>query len=246
MMWPTQFLPIARGRGKTITQLVRQHASPATSVSPGIVVIDEKGEAFDKIRGLELAQAIWRTVGPPTGRALPEGTLVVLVVSGGPDWEVVRALAKRHPTILAADSPRTADALAALRHGAFGYVDLAMPAESLRRTLLGALKGEPAFRREVLGASLRDERHLAPRTPDTTGVLNLTARQREIVALIARGATDKEIAASLGIRTATAQKHVANLRRRLGVTNRAAAVGLVFKDAETLPPVRRRSDKRRR
>lgn len=210
------------------------------------MVIDEKGEAFDTIRGLELAQAIWRTVGPPTGRALPEGTLVVLVLSAAPDWELVRALAKRHPTILASDDPRSGDALTALRHGAFGYVDLGMPAESLRRTLLGAVKGEPAFRREVLGASLRDERHLAPATADTSGALNLTARQREIVALIARGATDKEIAASLGIRTATAQKHVANLRRRLGVTNRAAAVGLVFKDAETLPRVWRRSDKRRR
>ena len=42
--------------------------------------------------------------------------------------------------------------------------------------------------------------------------------------LIARGAADKEIARSLGITTATAQKHVTNLLRRLNVPNRAAAV----------------------
>ena len=227
-----------------ITQFVEQRAA-ALAVSPGVVVIDEQGEAFLKIRGLELDRAIWRTVRPPTGRAIPEGTLVILALAQDPDWEVVRALARRHTTILASESPRSVDALTALRQGAFGYVDLAMPTDSLRRTLLGALKGEPAFRREVLGAWLRDGRHLNAPTANAAGALKLTARQREIVALVARGATDKEIAASLGIRTATAQKHVANLRRRLGVTNRAAAVGLVFKDAETLPPVRRRSDKRR-
>lgn len=224
---------------------MEQHASPGL-VAPGVVVIDEKGEAFVKVRRLELDRAIWQTVRPPTGRALPEGTLVIVVVRDAPDWETVRALARRYVTILASEEPRSVDALTALRQGAFGYIDLSMPADSLRRTLLGALKGEPAFRREVLGAWLRDGRHLTPPTADAADALKLTPRQREIVALIARGATDKEIGASLGIRTATAQKHVANLRRRLGVANRAAAVGLVFKDGETLPPVRRRSDRRRR
>ena len=73
----------------------------------------------------------------------------------------------------------------------------------------------------------------------------LTARQTEIVDLIAGGATDKEIAAALGIRTATAQKHVANLLRRLGVANRAAAVGMLFKEGEALPAVRRPDGRQR-
>ena len=41
--------------------------------------------------------------------------------------------------------------------------------------------------------------------------------------------------AALGIRTATAQKHVATLLRRLGVPNRAAAVGLLWKDEAQSP-----------
>ena len=47
------------------------------------------------------------------------------------------------------------------------------------------------------------------------------------MALVARGASDKEIGGVLGISTATAQKHVTNLLRRLGAPNRAAAVAMV-------------------
>jgi DNA-binding NarL/FixJ family response regulator len=45
--------------------------------------------------------------------------------------------------------------------------------------------------------------------------------------LIAKGAADKEIANALGITTATAQKHVTNLLKRLNVSNRAAAAALI-------------------
>jgi len=84
-----------------------------------------------------------------------------------------------------------------------------------------------------VGAWLREGHSVARGNADGAG--RLTARQREIVGLIARGATDKEIGAALGIRTATAQKHVANLLRRLGVPNRAAAVGLLWKDDPQSP-----------
>jgi len=48
------------------------------------------------------------------------------------------------------------------------------------------------------------------------------------VALIATGASDKEIGAALGIATATTQKHVARLLKRLDVPNRAAAVAVTL------------------
>ena len=54
----------------------------------------------------------------------------------------------------------------------------------------------------------------------------MTPRQRQIVALIARVASHKEIGGSLGIATATAQNHVPNLLDRLGAPNRAAAVAI--------------------
>jgi DNA-binding NarL/FixJ family response regulator len=140
--------------------------------------------------------------------------------------------------------PQSEHSLIALRAGVFGYVDVAMPAEGLRRTLLGALRGEPAFAREAIGAWMREGRGPGRRGVRGSRTERLTARQAEIVNLIAGGATDKEIGAALGIRTATAQKHVANLLRRLGVANRAAAVGLLFKEGQVHPPVQR-PDRRR-
>jgi DNA-binding NarL/FixJ family response regulator len=77
----------------------------------------------------------------------------------------------------------------------------------------------------VLGAWFRREQLLD--YPRRESARRLTARQRQIVELIASGSTDRAIGMRLGIRTATAQKHVANVLRRLGVRNRAAVVGLM-------------------
>jgi DNA-binding CsgD family transcriptional regulator len=53
---------------------------------------------------------------------------------------------------------------------------------------------------------------------------NLTARERDVVRLIALGFTDQQIAGELVVSTHTAHRHVANVRRKLGVNSRAAAV----------------------
>jgi two-component system response regulator DevR len=63
----------------------------------------------------------------------------------------------------------------------------------------------------------------------------LTSRQREVIALVARGATDKDVALALDISLATAQKHVANVLKKLGATNRAAAVNVALM-ASLIPP----------
>jgi DNA-binding CsgD family transcriptional regulator len=59
-------------------------------------------------------------------------------------------------------------------------------------------------------------------TPDHAGDLNadLTARQREVVALIAAGCSNDEVGSKLGISPRTAKAHSDTLRRKLGVTRR--------------------------
>jgi DNA-binding NarL/FixJ family response regulator len=82
------------------------------------------------------------------------------------------------------------------------------------------LRGESAYSRAVLSDRIRVE--LGTASSRGARTLELTPRQREVVALIATGASDKEIRTALGI--ATAQKHVTHLLKRLDVPNRAAAV----------------------
>jgi DNA-binding NarL/FixJ family response regulator len=195
----------------------------------GLVILDERGELFNRIRQMDLGTAIWRTLrAPGANEILSQSIVLLLAAYGEPDWSSVWEIARRFPTIVAAHPTSAQDALRALQAGAFGYIDRELETGAMRRGLLGALRGESIYSREVVGAWLRDGQGTARSNADGAG--RLTARQREIVGLIARGATDKEIGAALGIRTATAQKHVANLLRRLGVPNRAAAVGLLWKD----------------
>lgn len=204
------------------------HDAPSDTQG-SLVVLDVRGDLFDKIRKMDLGRALWRTLHVPAATdVLSEATVLLIAAYGEPDWSIAWEVARRFPTIIAAHPTSPAGALRSLRAGAFGYLDSELPADAMRRALLGALQGQSIYSREVIGMWLRDGQ--GPIRSNAGGVDRLTARQREIVAHIARGATDKEIGAALGIRTATAQKHVANLLRRLGVPNRAAAIGLLWKE----------------
>jgi DNA-binding NarL/FixJ family response regulator len=216
----------------------------AEAEATGFVVVDPRGTVFALLRDLRLPVALWRTMRAPAEDELPKTNVVLYVVDDRLAWEEIREIGRSWPTIIVAERASAADANEALRVGAFGYIDAKNSAEGLRRTLLGALRGESAFSRVVIGRWLR-EGQATPHAGRGRRTDRLTARQREIIGLIAAGATDKEVGSALGIRTATAQKHVANLLRRLGVPNRAAAVGMLIKDGQQFPPAPIR-DKRRR
>jgi DNA-binding NarL/FixJ family response regulator len=53
--------------------------------------------------------------------------------------------------------------------------------------------------------------------------VGLTSRQKDVLELIVKGLTNKEIAKALGVGDGTVKVHVAAIFRTLGVTNRAAA-----------------------
>jgi DNA-binding NarL/FixJ family response regulator len=66
-------------------------------------------------------------------------------------------------------------------------------------------------------------------TPFATPVEDLTKREREVLALLAEGKTDKEIAHELGIAESTAKNHVSNILGKLNVPNRAGAVAAGYR-----------------
>ena len=64
--------------------------------------------------------------------------------------------------------------------------------------------------------------------PQATGESgSLTARELDVVPLIARGLADKEIAARLGISVRTAEYHVDRIRKKLGLSSRVQIAGWV-------------------
>jgi DNA-binding NarL/FixJ family response regulator len=94
--------------------------------------------------------------------------------------------------------------------GAEGTVLKTGPAEELVRTLRLVLAGEPAF----------DVRH----PPRAAGRAHLSQREREVLRLIASGATNKEIGVALGVAGETVKTLVTRVFGKLGVHRRAEAV----------------------
>jgi DNA-binding NarL/FixJ family response regulator len=186
-----------------------------------VLVVDAPGSIFSLLRSLDLGVPLWR-VTEMTAVDHPGIALTVVASYGQMDWELVSDLIKGATTVIVTTSPKHDDACHAVATGAIGYVDANLAPEALRRAILGAVNGEHAYSRRVLSTLIRSGRWLR-----AANTLPLTPRQREVVSLIAKGAADKEIASTLGISTATAQKHVTNLLRRLKVPNRAAAVAVM-------------------
>ena len=99
------------------------------------------------------------------------------------------------------------------------YAPEAAAAELLREASTGALASEAV--NAVLAAA-------GQRKPESTGPALLTARELDVLRLVARGLTNKELAHELDISVKTAGRHLEHIYEKLGVTTRAGAtmVGL--------------------
>jgi DNA-binding NarL/FixJ family response regulator len=137
----------------------------------------------------------------------------------------VRALRIRNPhlkiLILTANGePRTVDA--ALNAGADGYLVKSGDLGELPEALEALRRGESyvsAALRPVL--ALRTKRRVSDSDFAVASPVPLTRRERELLTLIARGSTARDVAARLGISPLTARKHRENLMRKLDLHSAA-------------------------
>jgi DNA-binding NarL/FixJ family response regulator len=182
-------------------------------------------------------------------RLLAEERSLQVVGSGPPDESSLRSIAHLRPRVVLIDSAiarhvvfvvRTVDAspgcavialgvrddekevMGCAEAGVAGYVaataSASEVAQSLRTLLCGSFPCPSAtasvLLRNVTAASLRP-----PREPDS----NLTRRESDVLSLVDRGLSNKEIAAALSIELATVKNHVHNILGKLGVSRRGVA-----------------------
>jgi DNA-binding CsgD family transcriptional regulator len=76
---------------------------------------------------------------------------------------------------------------------------------------------------EAVDAVLTAAGHQAARARPSAGPAGLTAREADVLGLLAQGRSNKEIASALGISAKTVGNHVEHVYTKLGVTNRAGA-----------------------
>jgi DNA-binding NarL/FixJ family response regulator len=112
------------------------------------------------------------------------------------------------------------DVLAAIEAGATGYLLKDAPREELLRAVRAAAKGETVLAPTV-GAKLVDQ----VRRPVKE---TLSERELEVLRLVAGGASNRDLAERLFISEATVKSHLLHIYAKLGVNDRAAAVGAAY------------------
>ena len=131
--------------------------------------------------------------------------------------------ARLTPRVALVVAPGAEAAAYAARLGWQGFIPAGSAISAIVRTIAAAARGELAFPQSAMTALVRALARVAPVNAPRTAA-SLTPRQHQIVALIAEGATDADIATLLRISRSTAHKHVQNARRRLQAKTRGQLV----------------------
>jgi DNA-binding NarL/FixJ family response regulator len=206
--------------------------------APRFVLCEEPASRI----GARLSALGWR----PEACAAHLGDLDTAVVSSAEVIVVVSTERELLTPALHADAERVArgtprvvviaeassDAAAyAARLGWHAFVSAESTDSALLKAIAAAARGDLSFPASATSALARALARLAPVNGYPSSAL--TPRQRQIVALLAQGATDAEIGSLLQISPATAHKHVQNARRRMRAKTRSQLVASARTDSLT-------------
>ncbi len=145
----------------------------------------------------------------------PSLVLMDLQLPGISGVEATRKLLEACPgarVLIFSTFARDEEIQAALRAGAAGYVQKSSSREALLKAIRDVAAGRRSLPEDI-------ERRLAELMAEP----EITPREREILALVARGKANKEIGATLGIAEDTVKRHVSSILDKLKVNDRAQA-----------------------
>ncbi|MDQ0686390.1 DNA-binding NarL/FixJ family response regulator [Streptomyces achromogenes] len=180
--------------------------------APGFTVL---GEAANGVEAVAKA-----------GELDPDVILMDLRMPGGGGVDAIRELARggtRAKVLVLTTYDTDSDTLPAIEAGATGYLLKDAPRDELFTAVRAAAQG-----RTVLSPAVATRLVSAVRAPRSPGEEPLSAREREVLALVARGTSNREIARDLFISEATVKTHLTHLYAKLGVNDRAAAVARAY------------------
>jgi DNA-binding NarL/FixJ family response regulator len=182
----------------------------------------ELGEAVELVGEADDAAAAIELIGERT----PDVVLLDVHLPGGGGRAVLAGVLPRHPEVRflalsVSDAPE--DVIAVIRAGARGYVTKTISGPELLRAVLTVSAGDAVFSPRLAGFVLdafADEPGTAPVSGLDPKLDQLSPREREVLRLIARGYTYKEVARDLTISTKTVESHVSSVLRKLQLSTR--------------------------
>jgi len=116
----------------------------------------------------------------------------------------------------------------AIKSGAQGYLLKNIHSREMLEMLRGALRGDAAISPHLAGKMLEEFRRLSQQVPPEVDSIDLalTPREKEVLAFVAEGYADKDIAVSLSISLHTVKTHLRNILSKLQVNGRHEAARL--------------------
>lgn len=147
----------------------------------------------------------------------PDLVVCDLNMPGGGGLKVARACGEAARIVMLTVSERERDLLDAVAAGAVGYLVKSTPGPELRAALLRAASGEPVFSPALAALVLGEFRRMARAA---TGTNPLSEREREVLVLVARGHTYREVGTRLFIAEKTVENHVRNILGKLRLSRK--------------------------
>ena len=160
-------------------------------------------------------------------QVLPDVVLMDMALPGMDGAAATRAIRRQFPQVqvLALTSFKEGELISnALEAGAIGYLLKDVSADELARAIRAAHAG-----RATLSAEAARELVRATHQPAAPG-LDLTEREREVLALMIDGLNNTQIAGRLTVSPSTIKSHVSNILAKLGVASRTEAVSLALRN----------------
>ncbi|MER6598452.1 DNA-binding response regulator [Streptomyces sp. CS149] len=208
--------------------------TPARTVT--LVVVDDHPVVRDGLRGMFTAAPGFEVLGEAAngvdalavvGELDPDVVLMDLRMPGGGGVAAIAELTRRgarSKVLVLTTYDTDSDTLPAIEAGATGYLLKDAPREELFAAVRAAADGRSVLSPAVASRLMTRVRTPAADPAETT----LSAREREVLVLVARGTTNREIAAELFISEATVKTHLTHVFAKLGAKDRAAAVAVGY------------------
>jgi DNA-binding NarL/FixJ family response regulator len=180
-----------------------------------------------------------------TAEHAPDVVLMDLRMPRMDGIEATRRLRESQPEVRVIALTTYADdesVLGALRAGARGYLTKDASSQDIRSAILTVAAGDaaldPAVQSHVVAALAGDGDRAAampaPRVPELPD--DLTPREAEVLALIAEGLTNAEIAERLVVSPTTSKSHINHLFAKAGLRDRTQAVNYAYRTGIAIPP----------
>jgi NarL family two-component system response regulator LiaR len=198
--------------------IVDDHTMVRRGLATILKVFDDlmlAGEAENGVAAIELC-----------GEVLPDVVLMDMVMPEMDGAAATRVIRQKYPQVrvIGLTSFKEGELIKnALEAGAIAYLLKDVSADDLARAIRAAHAGRATLSPEAAQALVETANQ-----PPAPG-LDLTEREREVLALMVEGLTNTQIAGRLTVSSSTIKSHVSNVLAKLGVTSRTEAVTLALR-----------------